>query len=102
MGHFLWNKTFALKCDDWFSPYSTFEVLLKLDISSDTLSLSELYLIRFNKLLQLWFKYTRNRFRERPRPPSIFLNHLSFCNDFEELETVLINVKLIINNAPLT
>ena len=29
-------------------------------------------------------------------------NHLFFCDHFEELQTVLIKVKLIINNAPLT
>ena len=32
----------------------------------------------------------------------LFFNHLFFCNNFEELQTVLIKVKLIINNAPLT
>ena len=35
-------------------------------------------------------------------PPFFFCNHLFFCNSFEELQTVLIEVKLIINNAPLT
>ena len=30
-----------------------------------------------------------------------FCNHLFFCNHFEELQTVLIAVKLIINNALL-
>ena len=36
-------------------------------------------------------------------PPKPFLfNHLFFCDHFEELQTVLIKVKLIINNAPLT
>ena len=34
--------------------------------------------------------------------PSFFCNHLFFCNHFEELQTVLTEVKLIINNAPLT
>ena len=34
--------------------------------------------------------------------PLFFCNHLFFCDDFEELQTVLIEVKLIINNAPLT
>ena len=33
-------------------------------------------------------------------PP--FFNHLFFCDHFEELQTVLIKVKIIINNAPLT
>ena len=38
-----------------------------------------------------------------PRPPlPFFCNHLFFCDHFEELQTVLIKVKLIINNAPLT
>ena len=32
----------------------------------------------------------------------LFCNHLFFCDCFEELQTVLIKVKLIINNAPLT
>ena len=36
----------------------------------------------------------------RGRPP-FFRNHLFFCNHFEDLQTVLIKVKLIINNAPL-
>ena len=31
-----------------------------------------------------------------------FYNHLFFCDHFEELQTVLIKVKLIINNALLT
>ena len=31
-----------------------------------------------------------------------FCNHLSFCNYFEELQTALIEVKLITNNAPVT
>ena len=34
--------------------------------------------------------------------PIFFCNHLFFCNHFEELQTVFIPVKLIINNAPLT
>ena len=36
-----------------------------------------------------------------PPRPFFFCNHLFFCNSFEELQTVLIEVKLIINNAPL-
>ena len=32
----------------------------------------------------------------------VFCNHLLFCNHFEELQTVLSEVELIINNAPLT
>ena len=32
----------------------------------------------------------------------IFCNLLFFCNHFEELQTVLFEVELIINNAPLT
>ena len=35
-------------------------------------------------------------------PPPFISNHLFFFVNFEELETVLIEVKLIINNAPLT
>ena len=31
-----------------------------------------------------------------------FSNHLFFCNHFEELHVVFIEVKLIINNSPLT
>ena len=34
--------------------------------------------------------------------PLFFSNHLFFCNHFEELHTVFIEVKLIINNSPLT
>ena len=39
-----------------------------------------------------------------PPPHPFFCNHLffAFCNHFEELQTVLIEVKLVINNAPLT
>ena len=32
----------------------------------------------------------------------LFCNHLFFCNPFAEQQTVLTEVKLIINNAPLT
>ena len=32
----------------------------------------------------------------------IFCNHLFFCNHFEKLQTVLSELELIINNAPLT
>ena len=32
----------------------------------------------------------------------MFCNHLFFLDHFEELQTVFIEVKLIINNAPLT
>ena len=37
----------------------------------------------------------------RGRPP-LFCNRLFFCDHFGELQTVLTEVKLIINNAPLT
>ena len=40
---------------------------------------------------------------EADLPPLLgpfFCNHLSFWDHFEELQTVLIKVKLIINNAP--
>ena len=37
-----------------------------------------------------------------PRPLSLFCNHQIFCDHFEELQTVLTDVKLIINSAPLT
>ena len=38
-----------------------------------------------------------------PRPPLFFFAITCiFCNHFKELQTVLIEVKLIINNAPLT
>ena len=37
--------------------------------------------------------------RKFARP--IFCNHLFFCNYFEELQTVLFEIELIINNAPL-
>ena len=33
---------------------------------------------------------------------TLFCNHLLFCNHFEDLQNVFIEVKLIINNAPLT
>ena len=32
----------------------------------------------------------------------IFFNHLCLCNHFEELQTVLFDVELIISNVPLT
>ena len=35
--------------------------------------------------------------KQSPHPPSTF-----FCQHFEELQTVLTEVKLVINNAPLT
>ena len=34
--------------------------------------------------------------------PNFFCNHLFFCDYFEELQTMLIKVKMIINNTPLT
>ena len=34
--------------------------------------------------------------------PPFFCNYLFFCNHFEELQTVIIEVKLVINNAPAT
>ena len=34
--------------------------------------------------------------------PPYFLQSLVFCKHFEELQTVLFEVELIINNAPLT
>ena len=40
-----------------------------------------------------------------PSPPStplFFAITCVFCNHFEELQTVLIEVELVINNAPLT
>ena len=37
-----------------------------------------------------------------PLPLSLFCNHQIFCDHFEELQTVLTDVKLIINSAPLT
>ena len=36
------------------------------------------------------------------RALSIFCSHLLFSNHFEELQTVLFEIELIINNAPLT
>ena len=36
------------------------------------------------------------------RAPSLFFTITFFCNQFEELQTVLFEVELIINNAPLT
>ena len=35
------------------------------------------------------------------RAPPYFLQSLAFCNHFEELQTMLFQVELIINNAPL-
>ena len=36
-----------------------------------------------------------------PPPTPIFCNHLFFCNYFEQIQTKLFEVELIINNAPL-
>ena len=36
------------------------------------------------------------------RAPFLFFTITFFCNQFEELQTVLFEVELIINNAPLT
>ena len=36
-----------------------------------------------------------------PRSSPYFLQLLVFCNDFEELQTMVFEVELIINNAPL-
>ena len=52
----------------------------------------------------------QRRIQERARgarahpPPHFFFfyNYLCFCNHFEELQTVLLEVELIINNIPLT
>ena len=53
--------------------------------------------------------YTRNRLKgeggaqgAHDPPPPYFLQSLVFCNHFEELQTVLFTVELIINNTPLT
>ena len=35
-------------------------------------------------------------------PHPFFLNHLLLCYHFEELYTVFIEAKMVINNAPLT
>ena len=51
------------------------------------------------------FLSDRGGFREwhrGPRALSIFCNHLFFCNNFEEVQTALFEVKLITNNAPST
>ena len=40
--------------------------------------------------------------RWRRAPPFFFDNHCCFCDHFEELQTALIEVKLIINNGPFT
>ena len=40
--------------------------------------------------------------RESAPPPLCFVIIWFFCNLFEELQTVLFTVKLIINNTPLT
>ena len=45
-------------------------------------------------------QWSRGGFRGG-RPFFCFCNHLLFWNHFEELQTVLIEDKLIINNAPL-
>ena len=53
-------------------------------------------------LLQLFFTkcMVRGGFREGAGGGIVITSF--FCNHFEELQTVLIVVKLIINNAPLT
>ena len=43
----------------------------------------------------------RGEFRELRAPPS-FCDQLFFSDNFEKIQTVLIEVKLIFNNAPLT
>ena len=47
------------------------------------------------------YKNFRGGFGRDARPP-YFWHSLIFCNHFEELRTVLFDVELIINNAPLT
>ena len=50
-----------------------------------------------SRYLQRWIQWGC-----RERGPPFFSKHLFFCDHIEEQNTVLIKVKLIINNAPLT
>ena len=72
--------------------YSTFSVALRCCFV--------LFVFHFLALSRGGFRW--GHLRGAPPPSSLFCNHLFFCDHFEELQTVLIKVKLIINNAPLT
>ena len=77
--------------------------ILTLDlISPKTLGISLWRFALNNKVVAL--KLNRGGFRgERGGHASpLFCNHLLFSDYFEELQPVLVKVKLIINNAPLT
>ena len=47
-------------------------------------------------------RFIRNGVLWRARAPPFFAITCFICNHFEELQTVIIEVKLIINNQPLT
>ena len=51
-----------------------------------------------------WYIKNNDSIEQSPHAPyaPFFRNDLFFCNHFEELQTVLTEVKLIIDNAPLT
>ena len=51
-----------------------------------------------------WMTFSEVDLRVDPEGtcPPYFLQSLVFCSHFEELETLLFKVKLVINNAPLT
>ena len=86
--------------------------LYKSELLKEMLWRNVLYLIVmywWEIMEQRWelliFLSDRGGFREwhgEPRAFSIFCNHLFFCNNFEELQTVLFEVELITNNAPST
>ena len=58
--------------------------------------------LAFNGLIELVARCLEFQSFGRSGAPPFFCNHLFFCNHFKELQTVLFEVELIINNAPLT
>ena len=87
------------KCD--------FKIIIKrlLNFMGDRKKLTNTWITWFKIRLIIWY---RGGFRggasgePPPPPPFFFLQSLFFCDHFEELQTVFIEVKLIFNNVPLT
>ena len=93
-----------------YQPTTTYPVTHPPDIINLYIKIEDRILNRFLPCSAFYNSSKHNHFIEfiiqrriqRGACPLLFLQVLIFCNYFEELQAVLIEVKLIINNAPLT